>query len=224
MDGLQIKMYFWANFQMMKKFYILFIVLWSVLGWSQSVSLYNPVSGAAYPAEQFFCTGESFNLKVDAVATSTGDYKITKELPSSFPLSAGSTPINFQALNSNKFSESFPIGFTFSIYGKEYTRVVAGSNGRLVFTNDAELESLKDVAVYQDRTYSGIPASNGYSILPSLDYNKVYKANPAQELNLAQIFFGYTDLIPKSQNGSVTYLYKNITVEGQNVLLVSYQN
>lgn len=208
----------------MRRIYTILFVLLFINGFAQSVNLYNPSTNVPYPNEQYFCTGETFNLKVDAVATSTGDYKMTSVLPSAFPLSAGSIPINFPATGSNKFSEAFPIGFTFSFYGKDYTKAVMGSNGRLVFTNDPELENLKDVNTYTDRTYSGITGYNTYSALPGKDYNKIFKNNTSQELNLAQIFFGYTDLVPRSQNSSVTYLYKNITVGGVNGLIVSFQN
>lgn len=208
----------------MRKIYFLLFILSFVSGFTQSVNLINPADNAAYPAQQYFCTGESFNLKVDAVATSTGDYQMTSVLPSAFPLSAGSIPINFPATGSNKFSEAFPIGFTFSFYGKDYTKAVMGSNGRLVFTNNPELENLKDINTYTDRTYSGVTGYNTYSALPSKDYNKIFKNNATQELNLAQIFFGYTDLVPRSQNSSVTYLYKNINVGGVNGLIVSFQN
>jgi len=208
----------------MRKIYFLLFILSFVSGFTQSVNLINPADNAAYPAQQYFCTGESFNLKVDAVATSTGDYQMTSVLPSAFPLSAGSIPINFPATGSNKFSEAFPIGFTFSFYGKDYTKAVMGSNGRLVFTNNPELENLKDINTYTDRTYSGVTGYNTYSALPSKDYNKIFKNNTSQELNLAQIFFGYTDLVPRSQNSSVTYLYKNINVGGVNGLIVSFQN
>ncbi|MGZ5272695.1 MAG: T9SS type B sorting domain-containing protein [Kaistella sp.] len=208
----------------MRKIYFLLFTLSFISGFTQTVNLFNPANNEAYPAQQYFCTGERFNLKVDAVTTSTGDYQMTSVLPSAFPLSAGSVPINFQPAGSNKFSESFPIGFTFSFYGKNYTRAVLGSNGRLVFTNDPELENLKDVNIYTDRTYSGITGYNSYSALPSTDYSKVYKNSNTQELNLAQIFFGYTDLVPRSQNSSVTYLYKNVTVDGIKGLIVSVQN
>ena len=208
----------------MQKIYFLLFILSFVSGFTQSVNLYNPANNFVYPAQQYFCTGESFNLKVDAVATSTGDYQMTSVLPSAFPLSAGSIPVNFPATGSNKFSEAFPIGFTFSFYGKNYTKVVMGSNGRLVFTNNPELENLKDINTYTDRTYSGVTGYNTYSALPSKDYNKIFKNNTSQELNLAQIFFGYTDLVPRSQNSSVTYLYKNINVGGVNGLIVSFQN
>ncbi|ROI11588.1 gliding motility-associated C-terminal domain-containing protein [Kaistella haifensis] len=210
----------------MRKIYFLLFILSFVSGFTQSVNIINPADNAAsaYPAQQYFCTGESFNLKVDAVATSTGDYTITKDNPSSYPFSAGDTTIKFDAAGSNKFSEAFPIGFTFSFYGKNYTKVVMGSNGRLVFTNDVAIDHLKDTSTYTDRTFSGITSYNSYSKLPSTDYNKVYKTNSLQELNLAQIFFGYTDLVPRSQNSSVTYLYKNVTVGGVKGLIVSFQN
>ena len=208
----------------MRNFYLVLFLFTFLLGNSQTVNLFNPADNISYPAQLYFCSGETFNLKVDAVATSTGDYAMTKDLPSNFPLTAGGTAISFPATGTDKFSTSFPIGFNFSFYGKNYSKVVAGSNGRLVFTNDAELDNLKDITTYKDRTFSGITGYNSYSALPSKDYNKVFKNNPAQELNLSQIFFGYTDLIPKSSQGSVTYLYKNIVVGGVNALLVSYQN
>lgn len=208
----------------MRKIYFLLFILSFVSGFTQSVNIINPADNFVYPAQQYFCTGENFNLKVDAVATSTGDYSMTKDHPSNYPFSAGSTAINFDASGSNKFSEAFPIGFTFSFYGKNYTKVVMGSNGRLVFTNDVAINNLKDTSTYTDRTFSGITSYNSYSKLPSTDYNKVYKTNSLQELNLAQIFFGYTDLVPKSQNSSVNYTYKNLTIGGVNALMISFQN
>ncbi|WP_081864374.1 T9SS type B sorting domain-containing protein [Kaistella antarctica] len=218
----------------MKKFYFLLFFCLSMLGFGQAVQLYNPADDVVYPNEQYFCNGEKFNLKVDAVASSTGDYKMTRVYASDFDLSAGSIPINFPSSGADKFSESVPIGFSFSFYGKTYTKVVMGSNGRLVFTSDVDLENLKNNTVYTDRTFSGVAGYNTYSNLPSTDYNKVFKANPAQELNLAQIFFGYTDLVPKSANGSVVYLYKNVVVPiksetgpeiiDTNGLMISFQN
>ena len=199
-------------------------VFFFALGFPQAVNLYNPSNNVAYPLQQYFCGGETYNLTVDAVASSTGDYNVTSESPSNYPLTAGSTPITFPAAGGNKFSDPIPIGFTFSFYGKNYNRMVMGSNGRLVFTNDARLDDLKDVNIFTDRTFSGIAGYNTYSVLPSTDYNKVFKNSPTQELNLAQIFFGYTDLIPRSQNSSVVYLYKSVNVGTVKGLLVSFQN
>ncbi len=209
---------------LMKKFYFLVSFCLFILGYGQSVQLHNPDNNSVYPNEQNFCTGEQFNLKVDAVASSTGDYAYTGVSPAGYGFSAGSTPIIFPSSGSNKFSEAFPIGFSFSFYGKTYTKVVMGSNGRLVFTNDPVLENLKNNAIYTDRTFSGVTGYNSYTKLPSTDYNKVFSGSQTQELNLAQIFFGYTDLVPKSANGSVAYLYKNVVVDGVNGLMVSFQN
>ncbi|QOW09080.1 gliding motility-associated C-terminal domain-containing protein [Kaistella flava (ex Peng et al. 2021)] len=208
----------------MKKFYFLFFLGVFSLGFSQSVQLYNPNTSVVYPNEQFFCVGEKFNFKVDAVSSSTGDYGMTNVSSSDFGLTAGSIPINFPSSGADKFSEAFPIGFNFSFYGKTYSKVVMGSNGRLVFTNDPELDNLKNNTVYVDRTFSGVTGYNTFSALPSTDYNKIFRTNPTQELNLAQIFFGYTDLVPKSSNGSVNYLYKNVNLNGVKGLMVSFQN
>ena len=208
----------------MKKFYFLVFFCLLSLSFGQSVQLYNPDSGVSYPAENYFCAGEKFNLRVDAVASSTGDYAMTGVSASDYGLSAGSIPIIFPSSGSNNFSEAFPIGFNFSFYGKTYTEVVMGSNGRLVFTNDPALENLKNNAIYTDRTFSGVTGYNSYSKLPSTDYNKILSGSQTQELNLAQIFFGYTDFVPRSANGSVTYLHKNVVVSGVNGLIVSFQN
>ncbi len=210
---------------MMRRIYFLAFLFLYTCGFSQAVNLFNPANNQVYPDQLYFCSGENFDLKVDAVASSTGDYKITKEAQSAYPqLTAGSSPIIFPGAGADKFSNAFPIGFTFSFYGKDYTKVVAGSNGRLVFTNDAKLDLLNDATTYEDRTFSGIAGQNTYSKLPSKDYNKVYKNVSNQELNLSQIFFGYTDLVPQSQNSSVKYLYRQLTIGGQKALLVSFQN
>ncbi|MEC5156232.1 gliding motility-associated C-terminal domain-containing protein [Chryseobacterium sp. MP_3.2] len=208
----------------MRKFYALVVLFWIILNPAQSISLFNPADNSVYPSQLYFCPGETFNLKVDAVATSTGDYSITRGSAAAFPLGAGSTPIVFPFTGKDKFSDSFNIGFNFSFYGKTYSKVVAGSNGRLVFTNDPLLESLRDNTIFVDRTFSGIAGYNTYSQLPSGDYNRIYKIADPQQLNFSSIFFGYTDLIPASQNSSVTYSYKNVMVGTSNALLVSYQN
>lgn len=194
------------------------------MGNAQGVNIFNPATNVNYPTQQYFCTGEQFNLKVDAVATSTGDYGISKAAPTTYPFTSGGTNITFPPSGANKFSNSFPIGFTFSYYGKDYTKVVAGSNGRLVFTNDPVLDNLVNNSTYVDRTFSGIAGYNSFTELPSTDYNKVLSTPPTQEINLAQIFFGYTDLVPKSSNPSVNYLYKNVIVGGKNALMVTFQN
>ena len=208
----------------MRKFYALVVLFWLILNPAQSVNLFNPADNSVYPSQLYFCTAETFNLKVDATATSTGDYAVTKGLASNFPLGAGSTPILFPASGADKFSESFNIGFNFSFYGKTYTKVVAGSNGRLVFTNNPLLDTFQNSTVFEDRTYSGVSTYNSYSKLPSGDYNKIYRALEPQQLNFSNIFFGYTDLVPSSANSSVTYSYKNVLVGSVNALLISYQN
>ncbi|MGA9211803.1 gliding motility-associated C-terminal domain-containing protein [Kaistella sp.] len=205
----------------MKKFYFLVFTFLFAFGYGQSVQLYNPATNEIYRNEQYFCAGEKFNFKVDAVASSTGDYVITGESPGQFPMNAGAIPITFTASDTNKFSNQVDLGFTFSFYGIDYTKVVAGSNGRLVFTNDAKLNNLFDNTTYIDRIFNVAP---NISQLPSKDYNKVFKSSVTQELDLAQIFFGYTNLVPKSQLSSVAYYSKTLTYNGQKGLLISFQN
>lgn len=200
-----------------------FLFFYSII-FSQSVELLNPADQRVYGSEQLFCTGETFDLKVDAIASSTGDYAMTSVFASDFSLSAGSIPIQFPGASSNIFSEAFPIGFNFSFYGKTYIKLVLGSNGRLVFTNSPELENLKDKTTYKDRTFSGIAGYNTFATLPSMDYNKIYQSDPGKTLDMAQIFFGYTDLVDRSVNSSIDYKYSTVMVGTTKGLLVSFQN
>lgn len=204
----------------MQKFSLLFFLCIFTFGFSQSVEL-KKLDGSLYPDVQSYCNGETFNLKVDAAASSTGDYAISSAQAADFPLSAGGDPIIFQSLGSNKFSKVININFPFSFYGKNYSKVVAGSNGRLVFTNDPKIENLFDNTIYVDRAYATV--SNLYK-LPTDYYNKVYVNDPDAELNLAQIFSGYTYLVPQSQLPSVRYFYKEVIHEGKKGLLISFQN
>ena len=58
----------------MKKIFTFLKVFVYTLGFSQGVQIVNPNEGnSVYPSEQYFCEGESFDLKVDAVVSSTGD-------------------------------------------------------------------------------------------------------------------------------------------------------
>lgn len=200
-----------------------FLFLYSLI-FSQSVELFNPADQRVYASDQLFCAGEKFNLKDNAAASSTGDYAMTSVFASDYNLSAGSIPIQFPGASSNIFSEAFPIGFNFSFYGKTYTKLVLGSNGRLVFTNSPELGNLKDKIIYKDRTFSGIAGYNTFATLPSTDYNKIYQSDSTKTLDMAQIFFGYTDLVDRSVNSSIDYRYSTVMIGTTKGLLVSFQN
>lgn len=211
---------------MMKKISLVLFLMLMILGAAQTSTNTHILNeaGEKLPDAVNFCPGESFNLKVDAVATSTGDYTISKDSPSAFDLSAGRNLIKFNIAgsNSDKFSEPIDIGFNFSFYGNTYTHVVAGNNGRLVFTNSSELQNLKDNNIYKDRTFSGKITGTPVP-LPSKDYNKVYLADPLRELPLAQIFFGFTDLY-KASGVATTYTYRRGTFLSQPGILISYGN
>lgn len=172
-----------------------------------------------------YCPGENFNLKVNASATSTGDYDVTKEYASLFPLAAGINPIVFDNAtahpNNNKFSQRIAIGFPFSFYGKTYNYLSVGINGRLVF-NDDFTDEMFDRSKYIDRTFTGDYMSQPLTKLPSPNYNKVDYVDPNREIELGQIFFGYTDL---STTPGVATLrtYKYVMHDGLKGLLISFQ-
>lgn len=204
----------------MKKFYFLFFLGIFSLGFGQSVQLYNPNTSVVYPNEHFFCVGEKFSFKVDAVASSTGDYEM--QPLTGFLISNGSKFIPFSnKVGGNHFSNPLPIGFTFSFYGKDYTNVVIGSNGRLVFTNSAELNNFNDTTQYIDRTHSGNGGAD-FAKLPSANYNKIYTADSGKSIDIAQIFFGYTELGYYNQNDYNKLTYSAVTYQGKKGLLISF--
>src|SRR5690606_31454376 len=175
----------------MKKIYTVLIAFCSVLGYAQSVSLYTPPSGPAYGAEQYFCTGEKFNLKVDAVATSTGDYSITQPQITITP-PANNIPFSNKVGNDH-FSRPIPIPFTFEFYGKQYTELVVGSNGRLLFGSGTDFANLH-TSRYVDKMHSGNDDTSGNIKIPNDAYNQIDSNDFTRSLNFAQIFFGYTDI------------------------------
>lgn len=215
---------------MLRKIYLLLLIITGVFGWGQTNQIILNASDNSPLKDNIpFCDGQSFNLKVNAQATSTGDYSISKDLPTSYNITAGTTPIKFSATGSNldKFSQPINIGFPFSFYGQTYTQVVAGINGRLVFTNSNILQNLSDNTIYKDNVYSGVTNKvTGAAItplyqLPSANYNQVY-LNNANSVDLAQIFFGFTDCY-HTANTSTYYYYKNVNIGGVPGLLISYQ-
>ena len=82
----------------MKKIFTFLKVFVYTLGFSQGVQIVNPNEGnSVYPSEQYFCEGESFDLKVDAVVSSTSDYSVGK-IADFNPL----TPTNFCLLYTSR--------------------------------------------------------------------------------------------------------------------------
>lgn len=206
---------------MLKKIYIL-ILLSLFLGLrSQTNNHILDSNGLRLPDVVNYCPGESFNLKVNASATSTGNY--TMQSSSGFSVNNGSTIVPFSDRNgNNRFSQPISLGFTFDFWGKKYTQVVVGSNGRLVFSDDPQLQNLHQFPTYQDLVHSGNTSSSTNIKLPSPEYNKVNSTNPSATVNMAQIFAGYTDLgyyVPNDYN-KVTYSLT--TYSGMKAFIVSF--
>ena len=206
----------------MKNFSILLLLLSFVPGFAQTVNLFNPADNVTYPSQLYFCTGENFNVKVDAVASSTGDYAISKLTDFNLADNFVSVPFSNKVGNDH-FSNAIPLGFIFSFYGQDYTKVVVGSNGRLVFSKSAELDLL-NTNTYKDQIHSGNNSSSTQIILPSSDYNKVYAGDATKELPLAQIFGGYTDLGYYNSSYYDKITYGTGTYQGINGILISFKD
>lgn len=213
------KTVFLVKFLLMKKIYTVLIAFCSVLGYAQSVSLYTPPSGAAYGAEQYFCMGEKFNLKVDAVATSTGDYSITQPQITITP-PANNIPFSNKVGNDH-FSRPIPIPFTFEFYGKQYTELVVGSNGRLLFGSGTDFANLHTNR-YVDKMHSGNDATSTNIKIPNDAYNQIDSNDFTRSLNFAQIFFGYTDIGYYDPNYYDKLKYGNVTYNGVAGLSISF--
>ena len=206
---------------MLKNFYI-FICLFLLSGLHAQTNtqiLYS--NDLQVPDVLNYCPGENFSLKVNAVATSTGDY--TMQAAPSFSINNGSQFVPFSDKNgNNRFSLPINLGFTFDFYGTKYSQVVVGSNGRLVFSNSPELANLNDYTKYIDRIHSGnLPTSTNVKI-PSPEYNKVSVASPNSTFNLAQIFAGYTDIGYYTTNDYNKITYGNVIYNGKKGLLISF--
>lgn len=204
----------------MRKIYFLLFILSFVSGFTQSVNLINPAGNAVYPAQQYFCTGESFDLKVDAIATSTGDYSISPVTGFNVPAASINVPFSNKVGNDH-FSEPITIPFTFDFYGKQYSKLVVGSNGRLLFGSGTDFDNLH-TSQYVDKIHSGNDSSSTNIKLPNTAYNQIDSADPSRILNFAQIFFGYTDIGYYNTNYYNKLTYGLITYLGKQGLLINF--
>ncbi|MDD1524314.1 hypothetical protein CYV15_07375 [Riemerella anatipestifer] len=202
----------------MKKLILTYLLLWSSVIFSQIII--NSADNTALPATVHYCEGSIYNLTLNAESTSTGDYSITE---TTLNIANPSTFVPFERrTGNNNFSRAIDIGFPFSFYGKTYTEVVVGSNGRLVFGDNADLESLYQ-SNYQDKVYSGNGTETNRP-LPNIIYNQVDTSNPSRVLNLANLFLGFTDIgyYNSSDYDKITYL--QTTYNGRRGLLISFEN
>ncbi|MRM85427.1 T9SS type B sorting domain-containing protein [Riemerella anatipestifer] len=202
----------------MKKLILTYLLLWSSVIFSQIII--NSADNTALPATVHYCEGSIYNLTLNAESTSTGDYSITETTlnianPSTF------VPFERRTGNSN-FSKAIDIGFPFSFYGKTYTKVVVGSNGRLVFGDNADLENLYQ-SNYQDKVYSG-NGTEANRQLPNIIYNQVDTSNPSRALSLANLFLGFTDIGYYNSSDYDKITYSQTIYSGKRGLLISFEN
>lgn len=206
----------------MRRIYTILFVLLFINGFAQSVNLYNPDTWAhvPYPNEQYFCTGETFNLKVDAVATSTGDYSISPVTGFSVPAASINVPFSNKVGNDH-FSNPITIPFTFDFYGKQYSKLVVGSNGRVLFGSGTDFNNLH-TNQYVDKIHSGNDSSSTNIKLPNTAYNQIDSTDPSRILTFAQIFFGYTDIGYYDANYYNKLTYGTVTYDGKQGLLINF--
>lgn len=207
----------------MRNFSFFIFLFCFFLGNAQSVSLYNPdipLPNNGYPTQQYFCAGENFNLKVDATATSTGDYSVNQLTGINIPAASINVPFS-NKIGDNHFSQPISIPFAFEFYGKSYSKLVVGSNGRLLFGTDAEFDNLHTNR-YVDKIHSGNDANSTTIKLPNIAYNQIDSNDFTRTLNYAQIFFGYTDLGYYNTSDYNKLTYGIVTYNGQQGLLINF--
>ncbi len=211
----------------MKKFYFLVLAFLFNFIFSQNSEI-KMVGGASLQSPNYYCPAATFNLAVDdyfSNSTSTIKTLPLSVFNSIISSATGETNVLFNAAFTvtDKFSYPIDLDFNFKFFNKTYTRVVLGSNGRLVFTNDTILGNLNDTATYFDRTFSGnrlsTPQEPGVP-LPSIQYNEIYKTGDiTREIKMAQIFAGFTKLRVNSSTGGYKYKKFNDPVNGKGILI-----
>ncbi|OWK73184.1 hypothetical protein CBW16_10540 [Flavobacteriaceae bacterium JJC] len=204
----------------MRKIYFLLFIFSFILGFTQTVNLYNPATNMSYPAQQYFCAGNTFNLKVDAVATSTGDYSISSVSGFNVPAATINLPFSNKVGNDH-FSNPIAIPFSFDFYGKQYNRLVIGSNGRLLFGSGTDFDNLHTNR-YVDKIHSGNDATSTNIKIPNTAYNQIDSNDFTKALNFAQIFFGYTDIGYYNTTHYNKLTYGTITYNGKKGLLINF--
>lgn len=204
---------------LMKKFYFLIVaLLFFNFSFSQNTEI--KTVGGLVPTPYYYCTAPTLNLEVDdffSAAAVTDSTKQISDFNSILSSATGETDVLFNAAvtTTDKFSYPIDLNFNFKFFNKTYTRVVVGSNGRLVFTNDLKLDDLNNTTNFIDQTLLS-PAEQ----LPSPKYNMVYKSGDlTREIKMAQIFAAFTRLRVNSSTGGYKYKKFNDAVNGKGILI-----
>ncbi|SDE17198.1 T9SS type B sorting domain-containing protein [Riemerella columbipharyngis] len=209
----------------MKKLFLLLLINIIVRLNAQNTQYILSQDDTPLPHKIFYCEGKTFRLQGKDFPSGTQEVTDYTDI-SQFV--EGSENVIFDGDGgANIFSQPIDIGFSFNFFGETYTQLVVGSNGRVVFSNNAELQNLHDKAKYEDRTFSDRDAVHPRVQLPSDRYNEVYK-NSTQKfpVGLAQIFASYTDLNTNTQatGAGLAYKYKYLTINTKNAILISFSN
>ena len=206
----------------MRNFYFLFLSLVFSLGFSQNTEIKLSATGALISNPYHYCASETLNLEVDDDASTTVGSSVT--LPAStfnsiYNDTTGEQPVPFgSGPITEKFSLPINLDFNFKFFNKTYNRLVVGSNGRLLFSNDARLDDLNDAANFIDKTLL-----TPRVLLPSPEYNKIYKTGDlTREIKMAQIFAGFTKLRVNAATGA--YKYKKFDNGVNKGILITFQS
>lgn len=207
---------------MLKKIYVLFLVVVCVLGWGQTTNIpIKNTDGTPLSSTELYCKTPTYNLLMDNF-TSTGAASWREEDFTTYQAiinnTTGENDVLFPTPKTSVFSKTIDLGFDFKFYGKTYRYISVGSNGRIVLNdNKSVLDNLSNNAIYEDKTFSS-PAV----LLPSSNYNQVYKTYAdTREIQLGQIFAGFTNL--RSQ-ATTLYKYKPVSFSGVQGMMFSFQN
>lgn len=216
------KTVFLVKFLLMKKIYIFFVLLVfrSLLAQNKEI---KDLSGTLLAPTFDYCASTVLNLQVSDYYSAGSSTSATLPIGTfNYILNdtTGEKDVDFSAPAGtyNMFSLPIDLGFNFSFYNNIYTKVVVGSNGRLVFTNDPVLNSLNNTSQFIDRYHVSPPVT-----LASPLYNRVYKTGDlTREIKMAQIFAGYTRLRINTTTGK--YKYKNFDTGTEKGILITFQS
>lgn len=207
---------------MWRKLFFLITVFFLQSLYSQNTEIKN-TAGTLLSTPYYFCSSESLDLQVDDYTQSSSSSLVVEPINNYLHIinsSIGESDVPFSVTTrDNVFSLPLNLGFNFNFFGTAYTKLVVGTNGRIVFTNDSVLDNLNDNGTYIDRTFTDALQEK----LPSVKYNEVYKNAPTdRQIPLAQIFAGFTRL--RSNSGTTLYRYKYFTDGTNSGIAVTFQD
>lgn len=189
---------------MQKNFYYLLFLFFFSYSFSQNSEI-KETGGAVLASPFNYCNSSLLNLEVaDYASTSvtTSNTVNVSDYNSIIVDTSNEQDVQFNAsvTATDKFSYPIDLGFSFKFFNVNYSKMVVGSNGRLLFTNDPIINDLHDTTTFVDRVFPSVT-------LPSTDYHKIYKnGDVTREIKMAQIFAAFTKLRVNSSTGGYKYI------------------